>query len=141
MDAKEGAIAWARLRTTKGRGPTGQRKGRELRPAGEGRQRWLQPEEGWRLEVHRCEGGDDRGCAGGREGEGQQPLGVTMGCLIGDGMDPEQVWAFPSTTRPDPVGSAHLMERGKEERRGSWVEEGPPRGVEEESPATTGVGR
>jgi hypothetical protein len=50
---------------------------------------------------------EGRGKAGGH----QQPLGVTMGCLFGGGTDPEQGWAFLSMTRPDPAGSAHLMER------------------------------
>jgi hypothetical protein len=50
----------------------------------------------------------------GRAGGHQQPLGVTTGCLFGGGTDPEQGWAFLSTTRPDPARSAHLMERGKE---------------------------
>lgn len=139
-----GTIAWVGPRTTLGRGPTRQRKGRELRLAGEGRQWRLQHGEGWQLEVRRCEGGDDRGCTGGREGEGRRPpatAGVMTGCLVGGGRYPEQGRAFSSVTRPDPAVSAHLTERGKEERRRSWPEEGPPRGVEEGPPTTTGVGR
>lgn len=77
----------------------------------------------------------------GRAGGHQQPLGVMTGCLVGGGRYPEQGRAFSSATRPDLAVSAHLTERGKEERRRSWPEEGPPRGVEETPPTTTGVGR
>lgn len=74
-----GTIAWVGPRTTQGRGPTRQRMRRELRLAGEGRQWQLQHGEGWQLEVRRCEGGDDRGCAGGREGEGRRPPATAGG--------------------------------------------------------------